>query len=128
MQIPAQVVVNNTDITGYIVAGSYKMYQQEESESWKDGNMMTHKVVVTQKVTGSFQVACSNKRRSITLSDFLTLWNSAVNNHVASIGVRVLNTGSFEAIECYYTIKPVQHVLSADKTFVDVIEISISER
>lgn len=123
-----QVVVNNTDISEYIVADSYNVNQEQESESWKDGNKREHRVIVTHKVNGSFQVACSNKRRSIPLTDFLALWNNAVVNEVATIGVRVLNTGAFEAIECYFEIKNVQHDLSADGTFVDVLEITITER
>lgn len=124
----SQVIVNNTDITNYIVAGSYNVNQEQESESWKDGNKREHRVIVTRKVNGSFQVVCSNKNRSISLTDFLALWNNAVVNEVATIGVRVLNTGAFEAIECYFAIKNVQHDLSADGTFVDVLEITITER
>ena len=124
----SQVVVNNTDITNYIVAGSYNVNQEQESESWKDGNKREHRIVIDHKVRGSFQIVCSNKRRDITLANFLELWNSAVVNEVATIGVRVLNTGAFEAIECYFEIKNVQHDLSADGTFVDVLEITITER
>lgn len=124
----SQVVVNNTDISNYIVAGSYKINQEDESESWKDGNKTEHRIVVAQKIKGSFQVVLSNKRRSITLQQFMEIWNAAVINHVATLGVRVINTGAFEAIECYYSMKNVQHDLSADGTFVDVIEITISER
>lgn len=124
----SQVVVSSIDISRYIVAGSYKVNTEDQYESWKDANMTEHRIVVATKVRGSFQVVLSNKRRDMTLSDFMTLWNSAVVNKVATIGVRVLNTGAFEAIECYYSIKSVTHDLSADGTFVDVLEIEISER
>lgn len=124
----SQVVVSSTDISKYIVDGSYSIYSEDQYESWKDANKTEHRIVVTSKIRGSFRVVLSNKHRDMTLSDFMTLWNSVVINKVATIGVRVLNTGVFEAIECYFEIKPVSHNLSADGTFVDILEISISER
>lgn len=123
-----QVVVSSTDITKYIVGGSYKLNSEDQYESWKDGNLIEHRIIVSTKIRGTFQVVLSNKRRDMTLEDFMTLWNSAVSNKVATIGVRVANTGVFKAIECYYSMKNVTHDLSADGTFVDVIEIEISER
>lgn len=123
-----QVVVSSTDITRYIVGDSYKLNAEDQYESWKDGNLIEHRIIVSTKIRGTFQVVLSNKRRDMTLEDFMTLWNSAVSNKVATIGVRAANTGVFEAIECYYSMTNVTHDLSADGTFVDVIEIEISER
>ena len=123
-----QVVVSSTDISRYIVDGTYKLNAEDVYKSWEDGNLIEHRIVVSTKIRGTFQVACSNKPRSITLEDFTTLWNSAVDNKVATIGVRAANTGVFEAIECYFKFTNVSHDLSADGTFVDVIEITISER
>lgn len=124
----SQVVVSSTDISRYIVDGTYNLNTEDQYESWKDGNLIEHRIIVSTKIRGSFQVVLSNKRRDMSLSDFMTLWNSAVSNGVATIGVRAANTGVFEAIECYYSMKNVSHALSADGTFVDVIEIEISER
>lgn len=124
----SQVVVSSTDISRYIVDGTYNLNTEDQYESWKDGNLIEHRIIVSTKIRGSFQIVLSNKRRDMSLSDFMTLWNSAVSNGVATIGVRAANTGVFEAIECYYSMKNVSHDLSADGTFVDVIEIEISER
>lgn len=123
-----QVVVNNADITNYIVEGSYKMDSSDASESWKDGNMVEHRVIVATKINGQFQVACSNRANSITLNDFLALWNGAVNNGVVTLGVYVLNKGTFEAIEAYYEIENVKHDRAGDGSFIDVLEIKIKER
>lgn len=123
-----KVVVNNTEITNYIVEGSYKMDSSDTYESWKDGNMREHRIVIAQKINGSFQVVCSNRANSITLANFLTLWNSAVNNGVVTLGVYVLDTNSFEAIEAYYEIENVKHDRAGDGSFIDVLEITITER
>lgn len=123
-----QVVVNSTDITNYIIEGSYKMDSSDAYESWKDGNMVEHRVIVSTKINGQFQVVCSNRSNSITLSDFLTLWNGAVNNGVVTLGVYVLDTDTFEAIEAYYTIENVKHDRAGDGSFIDVLEIKITER
>lgn len=123
-----RVVVNNTDITNYIVEGSYKMDSSDTYESWKDGNMREHRIIVSQKISGKFQVVCSNRSNSITLANFLTLWNGAVNNGVVTLGVYVLNTNSFEAIEAYYEIENVKHDRAGDGSFIDVLEITITER
>lgn len=123
-----QVIVNNTDITNYIVEGSYKMDSSDTYESWKDGNMREHRIIVSQKIKGKFQVVCSNRANSITLADFLNVWNGAVNNGILTIGVYVLDTGSFEAIEAYYEMENVKHDRAGDGSFIDVLEISIQER
>lgn len=122
------VVVNYTDITPYIVDGSYDVNYSDASESWQDGNMVEHRIIVSEKVSGSFQVVCSNRSGFITLEDFLALWNGAVNLGVVTLGCWVLNKGTFEAIECYFEIKNADHILSADGDFIDVLKITIKER
>ena len=123
-----QVVINNTDITNYIVEGSYQMDSSDIYESWKDGNMREHRIIVSHKIKGKFQVVCSNRANSITLADFLTLWNNAVVNGVLTIGVYVLDTNQFEAIEAYYDIENTKHDRAGDGSFIDVLEITITER
>ena len=123
-----QVVVNSTDITNYIVEGSYKMDSSASYESWKDGNLVEHRIIVTHKIKGKFQVVCSNRANSITLADFLALWNSAVANGVVTLAVYVLDTNQFEALEAYYDIENVKHDRAGDGSFIDVLEITITER
>lgn len=123
-----QVVVNNTDITNYIIEGSYQMDSNDIYESWKDGNMREHRIIVAHKVNGKFQVVCSNRNNSITLHDFLTLWNGAVDNGVVTLGVYILDTDSTEMIEAYYDIENVKHDRAGDGSFIDVLEIKITER
>lgn len=123
-----QVVVNGHDITNYIVEGTYKMDSEDSYVSWQDGNFLEHRIITGQKISGKFQVVCSNRANSITLSDFLLYWNNAVNNGVVTIGVYVLDTNRFEAIEAYYEIENVKHDRAGDGSFIDVLEITIKQR
>ena len=123
-----QVVVNSTDITNYIVEGTYKMDSYDSYESWRDANGVEHRIIVTSKISGSFDLACSNRSSSITLSDFLTLWNGAVDNGVVTVGVYVPNLGATKAIEAYYEITSKEHIRSGDGSMIDVLTINISER
>lgn len=122
------LVVNNTNLTPYIVDGTYSINSADTYESWKDGNMVEHRVIITHKISGSFEIACSNRANGITLSDFLDLWNGIVDNGVAQIGVWVPNKGSFEAIDCYYEITNKEHILSGDGEFIDVLTVNVKER
>lgn len=127
-----QVVINSRlvsrDITNFIIEGSYKMDSSDVYESWKDGNKIEHRIIVGKKINGSFQVVCSNRTNSITLSTFLSYWNNAVRNGVITLGVYVNNTNKFEAIEAYYTMDNIKHDRAGDGSFIDVLEIKITER
>ena len=121
-----QVVVGNTDITNYIVSGTYAVNSYDQYEGWKNGNGIEHRVNIRSKVSGSFDIVCSTK--SITLSAFLALWNSAVSNKVVTLGCTVLNTNSFEAIEAFYEITNKEHIKKGDGGIIDVMTVKIQER
>lgn len=119
------IVVNDTDLTPYVVDGSYNIKSSDTYESWQDGNKKEHRIIITSKVNGSFQIACGG---DLTLSEFLEVWNSAVNNGILRIGLYVTNTNTFEAIECYFEIDPEDHILTAGGKWIDVLSIKIEER
>lgn len=121
-----QVVVNGQDITNHIVSGSYKINAYDQYESWTDGNGIEHRIIVRTKVSGSFDIVCSSK--TIPLSDFLDLWNGAVNLGAVTIGMTVLNTDKFEALEAYYEITNKDHIKKGDGQIIDVLTIKIQER
>lgn len=123
-----RVIIDNTEITNYIIEGSYNMNTDDKFESWEDGNMVEHRVIVKKKVSGDFEVVCSNRANSITVSDFLALWNAADNNGVVTIGVDVLNEGTFKAINAYYSIQNKSHNRAGDGSTVDVFTVKITER
>ena len=122
------LTVANQNFTPYIIDGTYDIQTEDQYEKWDDANMVEHRVIVTSKVKGSFQIVCSNRTNSITLADFLLTWSSAVNNGVVTLGLYVPSRNSFEALDCYYEIKSADHILSADGDFIDVLTIELKER
>lgn len=123
-----KVIINSTEITNYIVEGSYNMNADDSSESWEDGNFVEHRVIVKKKVSGQFDVVCSNRANSITVANFLALWSAADNNGVVTIGVDVLNEGAFKAVNAYYSIQNKSHNRAGDGSTVDVFTVKITER
>lgn len=121
-----RVVVGGIDISNYIVSGSYSVNASDQYESWMDGNGVEHRIIVRSKVSGSFEIGCCDK--TITLSDFLAAWESAVNNGVVTMGCTVLNTGKFEALEAYYTITGKDHIKKGDGQIIDIMSVKIQER
>ena len=119
------VVVNNTDLTPYVVNGSYDIGASDTYESWQDGNYKEHRIIVTSKVSGSFDIAFGGE---LPLSDFLDTWNAAVDNGVLTIGLYVPNKGAFDTYECYFEMKNTDHILTAGGKWVDVFSIKITER
>lgn len=121
-----QVVVGGIDITNHIVRDSYKINAYDQYESWVDGNGIEHRIIIRTKVSGSFELVCCDE--TITLSDFLETWNSAVTYGAVLIGMTVLNTNSFDAISAYYEITNKEHIKKGDGRIIDILTIKIQER
>jgi len=122
----SHLVIGETDYTANIVDGSYDVNSNDVYESWKDGNMLEHRIIVTSKVSGKFSVVFPNN--GVTLSAFLEAWDSVVVNGVATIGLYVTNKNKFEALDCYFKITSGQHIKQRDGEFYDVLNIEISQR
>ena len=122
----SHLIIGQNDYTDYIVADSYDVNANDVYESWKDGNMMEHRIIVASKVKGKFKVALSDD--TLSLANFLTAWNSAVVNGVITLGLYVTNQNAFKALNCYYSIKSAQHIKSTGGKLYDVLEIELTER
>jgi hypothetical protein len=122
------VVIGQTNIKNYIIEGTYKMDSSDSYESWQDGNFVQHRVIVTSKVNGSFDVACCNKTGSITLSDFCDIFTNAEDEGVILATLHVTNKGIMKTIEAYYKMTTKEHTLLADGTFLDVLTVTIEEK
>lgn len=119
------IVVNNMDLTPYIVSGSYKINADDRYESWEDGNLIEHRIIVGSKVSGSFEIGCGGE---LSLDDFMSNWSAAVNNGVLTIGIYITNRDVFDTIECYFEIDSKSHIPTAGGKWIDVLSIKIKER
>ena len=121
-------VVNNTDITNYIIKDTYEMNSEPVYTSWEDANYVEHRVYVRNKVRGSFEVITFGTTPRTALVAFLDILKAATSNNVLTIGLYVENEGTFQALNCFYTVESTQHAVTEDGRYVDRAKISIEER
>lgn len=121
-------VVNSTNITDYIIKDTYEINSEPIYTSWEDANFVEHRVYVRNKVKGSFEVITFGDAPRVALVDFLNILKAGTVNNVLTIGLYVQNQGTFEALNCFYTVESTQHAPTTDGRFVDRAVISIEER
>lgn len=121
-------VVNNTDITNYIIKDTYEVNSEPVYTSWEDGNHVEHRVYPRDKVRGSFEIITFGTTPRTAFVAFLNILKAATTNHVLTIGLYVKNEGTFQALNCYYTVENTQHAVTDDGRYVDRAIISIEER
>ena len=127
MSLSREVVIGTTDITPYVIEGTYKMDAQDTFESWLDGNKVEHRIIVTSKVQGEFNVVLCTQN-SMPLDDFSDIFTNAESNGVINALVYVTNKGVKKAISAYYELTSKEHTLLADGSFLDVVTVGITER
>lgn len=121
-------VVNSTDITNYIIKDTYEINSEPVYTSWEDANYVEHRVYVRDKVRGSFEVITFGTTPRTALVAFLNILKAATSNNVLTIGLYVENEGTFQALNCFYTVESTQHAVTEDGRYVDRAKISIEER
>ena len=121
-------VVNSTDITDYIIKDTYEVNSEPVYTSWEDANFVEHRVYVRDKVRGSFEVITFGTTPRTALVAFLNILKAATSNNVLTIGLYVENEGTFQALNCFYTVESTQHSVTDDGRYVDRAKISIEER
>ena len=121
-------VVNSTDITDYIIKDTYEVNSEPVYTSWEDANYVEHRVYVRNKIKGSFEVITFGDAPRVALVDFLNILKAGTVNNVLTIGLYVQNEGTFQALNCFYTVESTQHSVTADGRYVDRAKISIEER
>lgn len=122
-----RIFVGKTEITDLVVVDSYKMDSSQIYESFTDGNRVEHRIPIAEKIEGNFDVVLSRKN-ACDLAQFIDIWNEAVTNGYVLLTVYVTNKGKMETINAYYEMASKQHELTADGTYLDVIEIKVGER
>ena len=121
------VVVDNVDITPWIVPDSYKLVPTEKYESWEDGNYVEHRIYTRIKITGTFNVWTA-EARGMDTDAFMEHWNNATHNKITTLGVYDNVENRMRAIEAYCHITPDKHKDLAGGKFYDVFKIEVYER
>lgn len=118
--------VNGTDITKYIIKDTYKVNSEPVYESWLDGNFREHRIYTRNRVSGSFDVIFFDDDNG-AYRNFLTLLAGATVNNLLTVGLFVLDTCKFEALQVYYNITAAQHAETTDGRMVNKMTIEIEE-
>lgn len=122
-----QVIIGSHDVSNFVVAESYQMDSEATYESWLDGNKMQHRSGNVEKVNGNFNVVlCANT--GCTLAQFVQYMEDATTDGITYAAVYVTNKGTVEAIDCFYKLTSEEHILLADGTFLDVVNVELTER
>ena len=122
-----KVIIGTTDISNYVVEGTYKMDSADAYESWRDGNYVEHRIIVGSKVSGEFDVVLSSKN-NYTLAQFHTMVKAAETNGIIPMAVYLTNTGVVKAINAFYTLSSQEHILQPDGSFIDIVTVGVQER
>lgn len=124
----SHLIINGVDYTPYIVQDSYKINTNDKFESWQDGNMVEHRVIVAQKVSGSVQIVCSEQGDWLRSSKYISDLAAATDNGVLTALVFVPSLNMSKVVDCYYENTNVNHLKSTGGEFTDVFELKITER
>lgn len=116
--------VNSVDITSYIDKDTYSVNSKKIYESWQNGNYVEVRVPIRKKVQGKFKIRCG---KGLSYADFLTNWESAVEDDVVTMGVFVQNDNEFEAIEAYFEFTGEKHVELDSGAIYDEITVEFEE-
>ena len=119
-------VIGNTDITNLIVDGSYKMDNETQYESWKDGNYVEHRSGRRTKLKGTFDV-CLSPKTGTTLSQFHSLVENATGSAGTIIGAfYCTNTGAVKAVNAFVHLESSEHILTTNG-WIDVVSVEVQE-
>ena len=121
------VVVDNVDITPWIVPDSYKLVPTETYESWQDGNYVEHRIYTRTRITGTFNVWTA-EQRGMDTDALMEHFTNATHNKVTTMGVYDNVENRMRAIEAYCHITPDKHKDLAGGKFYDVFKIEVYER
>ena len=115
---------NNVDYSNKIKEGSYKVYKENVTHNWEDGNHTMHHDIIRTRTSGSFEVEF---KRWSDFTSFLTNINAAKTGDYYALTVYALNTN--ESVTGNFFMKlPVELHEKADLTFSPgAFTISIEE-
>lgn len=122
-----RVIIRNTDITEHISESSYIMNSVEKITEWEDGNDVTHQLVTSEKVSGSFSVALYGKN-GMDATAFIQLVNSAKRaNGAVYLLVYISNKAISKYIEARLTIASTMHRKLDNGNYLDVFNVEVQE-
>ena len=91
------------DYTSKIIEGSYKVYQENITYDWEDGNYKKHKEILRTKTSGSFQVKLNSWSAYTT---FISTLNGVKVGSEYTLTVFAQNTNTSVTSKFFLTLPP----------------------
>ena len=93
----------NTDYSKKIIEGSYKVYKNEVTYDWEDGNYKKHHEILRYRTSGSFQVYM---RSWSDYTSFLSVLEGVRSGSEYSLTVFAQNTNTSETSTFFVKLPP----------------------
>lgn len=93
----------NTDYSKKIIEGSYKVYKNEVTFDWEDGNYKKHHEILRYRTSGSFQVYM---RSWSDYTSFLSVLEGVRSGSEYSLTVFAQNTNTSETSTFFVKLPP----------------------
>lgn len=119
--------IGTTDVSSYIVADTYSVYNQPVYKVYEDANGVTHKRFIRNKISGSFDMFF----RSLTdYTNFVTLIGTNTSATDFSVTCTVYDTKRSAAYTIYAFIdfKPTIALDGTLSEYMKVLNIELEER
>ena len=93
----------NTDYSKKIIEGSYKVYKNEVTFDWEDGNHKKHHEIIRYRTSGSFQVYMKSWSE---YTSFLSVLEGVRSGSEYSLTVFAQNTNTSETSTFFVKLPP----------------------
>lgn len=119
--------VGNTDYSNHVIAGAYKVNQNDVPVTWTDGNYTEHRDIVRKRVEGSFDMYFKNMTE---WDAFLTVLEANKTDGYYNITVVCNNVPSATAektINAFVDIEPTRNRNDFWADFMERFTVTIKE-
>jgi len=127
MSLQTLFIINTTDFSSGIKAGSYSVYTNEVYKNFEDANGKTHRRYIRDRIEGSFKIFFRTMEQYNAFLDAINAVKSSTDSSVP-ITVYDLKAKTTKNINAFLDFKPVINLDGVLNPFIEPFEIKIEER
>ena len=121
-----KVILGRKAFTDNVVGGSYAINSKDVFTSWTDANGITHREVIRQQVTGSFNLAFQTMDE---YNDFVSyIQRSFEDDNYLQCEMTVNNTGEDKEFNAYITFTPSRDIGVGWRDVIYQITVKVEEK
>lgn len=108
--------IGTTDITRHILSGTYAVNEENIFHEWIDANKVTHRDIIRQKVSGSFELKFNTEEEYAAFCELIK--TNSTTAHLLPMTLYIANTDTEKEINVFYRYEAkVMKSRSAGKTY-----------